>query len=664
MANFDFSNFDDDDDLDLGIGGDSHIANPPARHSQTPAQPVSAGNPNAHANKRSPAAEALDALRNPRTQPREVIKKPEFLQPGQAASRPAATRPPVQQTPPRMPAAPIRPPQTAPTQVAPAAPSMPAPPKHDDFPSHDGDYVTSASERPAGPRTLSMPGRNVPEPEPVYVEPAYTEPAYEEPEYVQPTVETYEEEVEEYVEPAYAQQREIPEDVYPQADPDDFYAPVKDTNPAQDPRLSGAYDYAADFLREDEPEPAPVRRSRRSSPAALFEDAEVVEKVAPRRKVVEESDEEEEAPQKKTFGRKAATAGKKPVAKSKAKQRPPKKQGNYSGGRNKVLFLRIGVFAALGILVLLGAKSILLPAAGPSKDQVMSAAKEALGQTGFPEDAGVGFATAFTKTFLTMDPNQQVQRDAQLKNYAPDEVIQSINLRYRTGQDTITSSDGTKAPALEAAPGGDTTNQPSQTVTQGPYFVGAKNVDEKNSVITTLSQLNNSQWVYLQIPVTYDPTTLGLAISATPTFLSPTLLAKVPGDSGKPSWQSDTEVVQAFQSDLENYLLAWSASDSNLISRYITTDATVATKTGLENTVKFSRLAELSVEGVTDASLTPNTRRAQADVVWIDPATNIVYPQSYRLVIEKQPDNRWYVKDITNLGLIPGNATETDGVEK
>lgn len=660
MANFDFSNFDDDDDLDLGIGGDSHITNPPARHSQTPAQPVSAGNPNAHNNKRSPAAEALDALRNPR----EVIKKPEFLQPGQAASRPAATatRPAPQQAPPRMPAPPIRPPQSTNTQPAPVAPSMPAPPSHEDFPVNDGDYVASAAGRPTGPRTLSMPGRNAPEPEPAYEEPTYSEPAYVEPAYVEPTVEAYEEEVAEtYAEPAYTPQREIPEDVYPEPDPEDFYAQVDDTNPAQDPRLSGAYDYAANFIREDEPEPAP-RRTRRSSPTALFEDTEPAPDPAPRRKAVVEEDDEEEAPQKKTRGRKPVS--KKPAAKSKAKERPPKKQGNYSGGRNKVLFLRIGVFAALGVLVLLGAKSILLPGSGPSKAQVMSAAQEALGQTGFPQDAGVGFATAFTKTFLTMDPTQQGQRDTQLKNYAPEEVIQSIDLRYRTDQDTITSADGTKAPALEAAPGGETTNQPTQTVTQGPYFVGAKNVDEKNSVITTLSQLNNNQWVYLQVPITYDPTTLGLAVSATPTFLSPTLLAKVPADAGDPSWQSDTEVVQAFQSDLENYLLAWSASDSNLISRYITTDATVATKTGLENTVKFSRLAELSVESVTDDSLTPNTRRAQADVVWIDPATNIVYSQSYRLVIEKQPDNRWYVKDITNLGLIPGNPTETDGVEE
>lgn len=661
MANFDFSNFDDDDDLDLGIGGDSHIGNPTARHSQTPAQPVSAGNPNAHANKRSPAAEALDALRNPKTQPREVIKKPEFLQPGQPASRPAPTRPPVQQTPPHMPAPPIRPPQASPTQAAPVVPSMPAPPKQEDFPSHDGDYVTSASDRPSGPRTLSMPGRNAPEPEPTYEEPSYTEPVYEEPAYVEPAVETYEEEaVDEYVEPVYAPQREIPEDVYPEPDPDDFYAPVTDTNPAQDPRLSGAYDYVADFIREDEPAPAPARRPRKTNPVALFEDTEPAEDPTPRRKAVVE--DEDEAPQKKTRGRKTVT--KKPAAKSKAKQRPPKKQGNYSGGRNKVLFLRIGVFAALGVLVLLGAKSILLPGSGPTKDQVMSAAKEALGQTGFPQDAGVGFATAFTKTFLTMDPAQVAQRDAQLKNYAPEDVIQTIDLRYRTDQDTITAADGTTsapAPALEAAPGA---NQASQSVTQGPYFVGAKNVDEKNSVITTLSQLNNNQWVYLQIPITYDPTTLGLAVSATPTFLSPTLLAKVNADAGEPSWQSDTDVVQAFQSDLENYLLAWSASDSNLISRYITTDATVATKTGLENTVKFSRLAELSVESVTEESLTPNTRRAQADVIWIDPATNIVYTQSYRLVIEKQPDNRWYVKDITNLGLIPGNPTETDGLEE
>jgi hypothetical protein len=335
--------------------------------------------------------------------------------------------------------------------------------------------------------------------------------------------------------------------------------------------------------------------------------------------------------------------------KGKKKKGKPAKPagGNWAGDRKKVLAIRLVTGGLLAFLVLVGLKSMFIPPTVPSRDDVAAVAQAALGQTGFPSTEGEGVATGFTRTFLSYTPDQagREARAIKMLNYAPENVVKLIDPNFGT---TINDQQ-------EEVP-------VTQTVTDGPYLIDSESIDATHAVFTTLTQVNNSKWIYLQVPMLYNPDNNTLAVSGYPTFVPPTDVAKVPETEAVPQWSNDDEVEKSFSSDLTNYLKAWAGSDRDLISRYIDDDATLNAKTGLGGTVEFNRLDDLSIELVEDDSVTqnPNERRAQANVTWVDPLNSVTYSQAYRLTIRKI-DDRWYVHDIKNSALVSGANVDDTG---
>jgi Conjugative transposon protein TcpC len=327
-------------------------------------------------------------------------------------------------------------------------------------------------------------------------------------------------------------------------------------------------------------------------------------------------------------------------------QKKANKRGNFAGERRKILIIRIVVVVVLGVLVINGVKNIVAPATGPTRDQVIAAAQEAVGFTDFPVSEGQGLALGFTTAFLNYSPTPEDResRAQRLLNYAPETVVNSIEPAF-----------GTKI--LEGSEGEEV--QVSQTITDGPYLVGSRSIDDTNAVFTTVSEVNNTTWLYLDIPVRFDAELNALAVSASPSFVPATGVLKVTEADMSPQWVADTVAAGDFEADLTNYLTAWAASESDVIGRYITPEPSLAAKTGLGGVVEFSRLNSLTIESLDDTDPNVNTRRAEVSVTWKDAISNVSYPQSYRLVINyNETESKWSVDEIQNSSLISGENTQ------
>jgi len=334
-----------------------------------------------------------------------------------------------------------------------------------------------------------------------------------------------------------------------------------------------------------------------------------------------------------------------------AVEQPSKKKGFAFGGKRKVvLYIRAAIAIVLIIVSIAGVKSIFFPDKFPTQAQVINVVKDDLGVTAFPTDKANGFVIGFIKTYFTYDPENRQAREDALDKYIDPDLLNSTKFQFQAATDgevippteDTTQVDTPVDQTVQEVPGS------KQEVVGEPVIVNINSVDDTNAVFTVEVDLTNGSTFYVEVPIYYNVDTNGMAISAPLAYVPPVSFTDVPNDNHKVTWNDDPEVVKAFKSDLENYLTAWAKSDSTVISRYITTDATLAAKSGLNGVLVFNRVEELRVQAVDDETKDPSVRQAYVTVSWKDANNvNATYTQSYLLVIEQQPDDRWYVKDIT-----------------
>lgn len=170
----------------------------------------------------------------------------------------------------------------------------------------------------------------------------------------------------------------------------------------------------------------------------------------------------------------------------------------YEGGRWKVLTLRITVWFVLGIFILAGAKSILIPNK-VNVDLLSKTISTQIGFNGFPVLAGEDFTRSFLKAYLTLSKSGEPLRKKILASYLPGGNLQS----WAQATDPI-------------AP---------QIVVDGPFLMGAPELagaDTTRAVYTFEVQVASSSRqeptpVFLRVPV-YNENGV-LAITAPPGFL-------------------------------------------------------------------------------------------------------------------------------------------------
>lgn len=535
-------------------------------------------------------------------QPANPVQKPVVSQP-----RPPVTKPEVKKT---LPSAPLR------TEQASNFPSRPAAKPEAKLPT-----------RPA-PR---QPVRQ----EPVYEEPSYEEPTYEEqayepePEYEEPDVRQPS-----YEEPARQESlRQTQGKVLPQLTEAEAYL-LSLNNGAPNPNIaqgSAVPDYQPGYQQSH-----PYNQQPPRLPSAEHNYDPNFNANSPQ--PLQTADPEDTGKSRK--GRK----GKAVKHAKTAKAEKPVKEKPYDGARKKILWVRLGV-GLVGVVVLVaGMRAIFLPETGPSKEQVMSAAQEAVNYTGFPAASGEQFAIDFTRTYFNFN-NRDSDRKVALQRFASDELITKIEIKTLSNDEYQQQNPGASYNDYLV----------SQTINYGPYVVSIENLDDKNSVFTVKVGLNNGTVYYLDVPVKYDPEQYSLTLAGPPSFTKPIQ------NSGKTEateytvnfGSGDKDIQNSFSPDLQAYLKAWAASDSTIVNRYTMEKATDNAKRGLQNSVQFYSLDKFLVEPADEAKpATATVRRAEITVTWNDPSTGLKYPQQYRMLLTLNPEGNWSIYDIENFSVL------------
>lgn len=315
-----------------------------------------------------------------------------------------------------------------------------------------------------------------------------------------------------------------------------------------------------------------------------------------------------------------------------------KRAGRNIGGRWKVIALRTGVWGAIGMIFVVGLFSILGPK-GPNLQTLTDRVTAAIGDNGFPFEAGSQLAMRFAKEFYTVDPNNPQIRDARLLQYFPGgDPLTSVSITY--------------------------TSDKKQVVVGGPYLSGEPELISAEQVVFTVAlQVQNPgevdprtqlpvepRWIYVAVPVSVDEDG-NVAVSAAPSVVPTPAVG-----SGAPSFTFNTDATMASEAkdSIERYFTLWAASDTTGLEPYLQGgDSTWAAKSGLNGWVEFESLSSLKVEALpTDVEM-PATcsapdfgfpcRNAVATVVWKQGGGS--FTQTYRMTLFKD-GQYWRVLDI------------------
>lgn len=316
------------------------------------------------------------------------------------------------------------------------------------------------------------------------------------------------------------------------------------------------------------------------------------------------------APEPERRGRRAP----KPKQEHKRKKQPTAREGKhtaYAGGRWKIKILRALFYTVMGVLLLGGLKNVVTNEEPVSTKDLAKQVQAELGLTGFPTETAEAFAVRFTTEYLTYDAESTDARQARLAIYSP--------------------------AAAAGDWGWDGTG--TQSVITGPYVSAPTKVDGKDfGTVTVSAQLSTGEWVALAVPL-YASETGALVVAGPPAYVAQPALAVSPGKEAPTD--TDDELADVLAQDvMPGFFTAWAASDQVSLERYITSDATVAARTGLAGTVSFAAIGDVVFP------VGKSTRTGTISVTWSTKKSGN-FTQSYRVTVAQGADDRWSVKDIT-----------------
>lgn len=297
----------------------------------------------------------------------------------------------------------------------------------------------------------------------------------------------------------------------------------------------------------------------------------------------------------------------------------------YAGGRWKVITLRVGVWAILGLVLLLGVKALIFPS-GPNIDILSQQVGSQLGLNGFPIQSGQDIARGFAKEYLTIDSKSIDIRSANLAHFLPG----------GKDQPNWTSSYGTAV---------------NQTIVSGPILVDSPTLSDKTHAVFTFSAQvkagsSEPRWVYLAVTVFANANGL-VTISGPPAFVNN---PGIVGESGAYPYSKSQIASDSLSVDLPGFLKAWASSDNVGIALYTQSDATSAVLAGLDEAVSYVGINNVSVATVDlkNTATAFGQRYAEVDVTW--KANGNTWVQGYRLTVLQTSEGKWYVQDIAGGG--------------
>lgn len=333
------------------------------------------------------------------------------------------------------------------------------------------------------------------------------------------------------------------------------------------------------------------------------------------------------------------------------KEKTPKKElspakqariSQYDGERKKVLYIRLVAGSVAVIIAVAGFQAIFGGDSGPTKAQMQSAAKEAVNYTGFPTTSGEQFALDFSKAYFNYD-SRDLTRITSLERFASKDLVKQIDIQILSAAEyESVKKDSISYSNLSV----------TESISYGPYVVNSKNLTAENAVFTVKVGLKSGSVVYLDVPVKYDPKNYSMTLAGPPSFSKPIQnQGAVTTDQYTIAFEGggDDKLEKDQMKDFEAYLTAWAVSDSTLVNRYVLDSATDNAKKGLQGSVKFYKITDLQIEPLDEEKVSTATqRRVEIKVMWEDPTTGLRYPQQYRMLIGKNPDDKWAIYDIEN----------------
>lgn len=309
----------------------------------------------------------------------------------------------------------------------------------------------------------------------------------------------------------------------------------------------------------------------------------------------------------------------------KDKRKSEKPPSAFFGDRKRVLITNISAGVLCLSILGVGANAIFNPPYIPTPDDMAGLINQELNITTFNKESAKPIVSSFAREYFTHSPEEDKAK--KLSAYTTESMASDISASF-------TLATGTK-----------------QSISGEPQILEIKAVDDNNAVYTIGAKLG-SRWVYIDVPVFYNDTSKSYAISGVPTFVPPPTIAEIGGEVEKPESDTeiDTDVTAETEENVRSFLKAWASSDSEALSRYITNDATRETRIGLQNTAYFSSMETYEVHFLPEGSPDEeNLRNATVTVIWGNTAKSptIKYNQNFSLKLYKQPDNRWYIADIS-----------------
>ncbi len=270
------------------------------------------------------------------------------------------------------------------------------------------------------------------------------------------------------------------------------------------------------------------------------------------------------------------------------------------GGRWIVWLARMTLWAGLGLLVLLGARSLVYPVPSTTAPAPQPSSSE----PAFPVQAAEAFAVRFSSVYLEWDSSDPRTRAERLAAYIPEGADQQLGW----------GGNGTQVAVLILP-------------------VRTNVISERSAVVTVAAEVTGvsaPRWVHLSVPV-YTDGRGRFVVTDVPA------LVPAPGEAEAPRPRiqaSDSELADALREPLTAFFRGYAGGGQGELEYLLAPGVDVGT---LGGTVRFESLRLSVPEG-------GDRRDVTAEVRWADPVTQSTFTQTYQVTVAQGQDGRWYIE--------------------
>lgn len=327
------------------------------------------------------------------------------------------------------------------------------------------------------------------------------------------------------------------------------------------------------------------------------------------------------------------------------KNRKSIKVSDFDDRKNKARNAAIVRYSFLGLaalIALLGVKSSFFPPEQWTAEEIQELSLAANDITGFPIDAGKGFAVDFMKAYLS-DSKDKVGNTVLGYFYSGKMQSESTDTRYM--------HQNLKQKVLY---GPTVYSVTPLTEHSTSYVVGAL-VESSNAEAAAPNDASASHWEFFNVNVYRNSSTGALSITPdSPTVVPPSEIMSatdVPAPDPVGTGTVDETLTESLTSVVHGFLKGYASStatDHSALDQYIVNDADHSLKRGLEGQYSFAGGIESAVKFSAYPTSVPNEVKVKVSVRWANDISGnkeirSEYNSNYIMTLEKQSNEKYLV---------------------